>query len=100
MTNLYEHTGWCHGDHDSDGECVKEAAVGSDRNAAVVRLNGVPGDHQHIEIDGVLIDPSEVDTAIAILTQFREDLAAQEQVEAQLDWDAYHPDDDDQEEYS
>jgi hypothetical protein len=95
MTNLYEHTVWCQGHHDRDGECVKEARAGSDRDDAVVRLNGVPGDHQYIEFDGVLIEPGQVDTAIAILTAYREDLAAQDDVEARLDWDGYDAGDED-----
>jgi hypothetical protein len=89
MTNLYEHTVWCCGTHDRDGECIKEAKVGSDRDDAVVRLNGVPGDHQYIEFDGVLTEPGHIDAAVAILAGYREDLAAQDEVEAQLDWDAY-----------
>ena len=89
MTNLYEHTVWCCGSHDRDGECIKETRAGQDAHAPVVRLNGVPGDHQYIEIDNVLIEPEQVDAAIRILAQFREDLAAQDDIEAQLDWDAY-----------
>jgi hypothetical protein len=89
MTNLYEHTVWCWGTHNRDGECIKEAKVGQDRDDAVVRLNGVPGDHQYIEVEGVLTEPEHVDAAVAILTQCRADLAAQNDVEAQLDWDAY-----------
>jgi hypothetical protein len=90
MTNLYEHTVWCCGTHDRDGECIKEAKAGPDKDDAVVRLNGVPGDHQYIEIDGALIEPEQVDAAAGILTQFREDLVAQNNIEAQLDWDTYY----------
>lgn len=86
---LYAHTVWCTGAHDPQGECIKDVAVAQESSAAVVRLNGVPGDHQYIEVNGCLVDAADVDAAVRILTDLRADLVAQDQVEPQLDWDAY-----------
>jgi hypothetical protein len=79
-----EHMVWCVGTHDPDGECVLETPLGDDTET-VIRMQGVPADHQYIELDGPLFDLADIDAAIAVLTQLRERFAAQQVREAELE---------------
>ena len=90
----YEHMSWCQGTHNDVGECVIQACV-SDDYETYLRLVGAPGDNQYVELDGALYQPEHLDTAIRLLAQLRDALAAQADVETHLDWTAYDAANDD-----
>ncbi len=81
---LREHTVWCRDQHNQFHECVREIPVSDRRDAAVVRLVGIPADNQYIEMDPALHSIADIDAAIAALAALRPDFADQVGVEALL----------------
>lgn len=82
-----EHMTWCVGNHDEYGACFIDVQVPD--SEAVVHLEGVPTDHQHVEVLEVMTSVGEIDAVIAVLTQMRDRFAAQDVLEAiyeQVDW--------------
>ena len=81
---LREHAVWCRGQHNDDSECLIAIPVDASRDAAQVRLIGIPEDNQYIELQGDLHHPADIDAAIAALTHLRPLVVDQERVEELL----------------